>query len=172
MAQNIEIKARITDFSSVTRKAAEIADQGPIEIAQDDTFFNCESGRLKLRQFSEAEGELIFYRRSNQAGPKVSFYVRSQTTEPTTLREALSLAYGQVGRVVKQRTLYLTGRTRIHLDKVDNLGEFLELEVVLSENDSLEDGTQEAESIMQKLGIQPSQLIESAYIDLLNRDQT
>ena len=167
MARNIEIKARLPDFSAAVRKAAEIADQGPTEIAQDDTFFNCPSGRLKLREFSEGKGELIFYRRSDQSGPKESFYVRSQTTEPATLRDALTLAYGQSGRVIKQRTLFLAGRTRIHLDQVEGLGDFLELEVVLSEQDSLSDGVHEAEELMQKLGIDKAQLIETAYVDLL-----
>lgn len=167
MARNIEIKARVPDFSAAILKAAAIADQGPMEIAQDDTFFNCAAGRLKLREFSADKGELIFYRRSDQAGPKESFFVRSQTTEPATLREALSLAYGQSGRVIKQRTLYLVGRTRIHLDRVEGLGDFLELEVVLSEQDSLGGGMDEAEEIMRRLGIDASQLIETAYVDLL-----
>lgn len=167
MSRNVEIKARLSGIQDILHKVVGIADQGPIEIAQDDTFFGCDTGRLKLRQFSADKGELIFYRRTNQAGPKESFFVRSSTAEPAALREVLSFAYGQSGRVIKQRTLFLAGRTRIHLDRVQGLGEFLELEVVLSEGDSIEDGIREAEDIMQKLGIEPSQLIESAYVDLL-----
>ena len=86
MARNIEIKARIPDIEALAPLAAAIADQGPTEISQDDTFFHCDAGRLKLRQFSTDKGELIFYRRANQAGPKESFYVRSVTAEPDTLR--------------------------------------------------------------------------------------
>ena len=99
MPRNIEIKAHISSVRAAASKAAAIADQGPIEITQDDTFFQCANGRLKLREFSASQGELIFYRRDNQQGPKESFYVRSPTTEPATLRESLSLAYGQAGRV-------------------------------------------------------------------------
>lgn len=167
MPRNVEIKARIHSIENISRLAAAIADQGPIEIAQDDTFFCCNSGRLKLRQFSADRGELIYYRRADQAGPKESFYVRSVTAEPTTLRESLSLAYGQSGRVIKHRTLFLVGRTRIHLDRVESLGNFLELEVVLADDDSIDDGRREAEIVMQQLGIEASQLIETAYVDLL-----
>jgi len=78
------------------------------------------------------------------------------------------LAYGQAGRVRKHRTLFLAGRTRIHLDKVEGLGDFLELEVVLEEGESAEKGVQEAHGLMAKLGIEPSQLIEDAYVDLLS----
>ena len=124
MARNIEIKARIDNIDALASKAAALADEGPIEISQDDTFFACEGGRLKLRALSETEGELIFYKRPDQAGPKESFYVRSRTSEPASLCEALSLAYGQAGRVRKRRTLYLVGRTRVHLDRVENLGRF------------------------------------------------
>ncbi|WP_243688441.1 class IV adenylate cyclase [Geotalea toluenoxydans] len=119
MARNIEIKAYIESVDALVPKAAAIADQGPIDIIQDDTFFRCDSGRLKLRAFSPDEGELIFYRRADQQGPKESFYLRSSTPAPETLRESLSLAYGQAGRVRKHRTLFLAGRTRIHLDKVE-----------------------------------------------------
>jgi predicted adenylyl cyclase CyaB len=79
----------------------------------------------------------------------------------------LTLAYGELGRVRKRRTLYLAGRTRIHLDRVDQLGNFLELEVVLQTDDSAAAGVREANTLMQRLSIRGDQLIESAYIDLL-----
>ena len=167
MARNIEIKAHIENIESIALKAAAVASERPAEISQDDIFFRCDTGRLKLRTFSPDSGELIFYRRADQQGPKESFYVRSPTSEPETLRESLSLAYGQVGRVRKQRTLFLAGRTRIHLDRVEGLGHFLELEVVLADGESAEAGIREAPELMQKLGIKPSQLIEGAYVDLL-----
>ncbi|HET7812665.1 MAG TPA: class IV adenylate cyclase [Steroidobacteraceae bacterium] len=167
MARNIEIKARIENVALVGPKVAELASEGPLEIAQDDTFFACDNGRLKLRAFSNDSGELIFYQRLNQAGPKESFYIRSPTSAPESLRESLSMAYGQIGRIRKYRTLYLVGRTRVHLDRVEGLGHFLELEVVLVDDESAEHGIREATDLMDRLGIQPEQLIEGAYIDLL-----
>jgi len=169
MARNVEIKARIKSVDSVLPKAAALADNGPVEIIQDDTFFACQNGRLKLRVFSPSEGQLIFYRRADQIGPKESFYLISPTTAPDTLREALSLAYGQVGRVRKNRTLFLLGRTRIHLDRVEGLGDFLELEVVLSDGEQAETGEVIARDLMEKIGVLPDQLIEGAYIDLLRK---
>jgi predicted adenylyl cyclase CyaB len=167
MPRNIEIKARIENVALTGPKVAELASEGPLEIAQDDTFFACDNGRLKLRAFSNDSGELIFYQRLNQAGPKESFYIRSPTSAPESLRESLSMAYGQIGRIRKYRTLYLVGRTRVHLDRVEGLGHFLELEVVLVDDESPEQGIREASDLMDKLGIQPEQLIEGAYIDLL-----
>lgn len=167
MARNIEIKARIESVEALEPMVAAIANSGPIEIFQDDTFFQCETGRLKLRAFSETKGELIFYKRSNQAGPKESFYVRSPTDKPASLREALSLAYGEAGRVRKNRTLYLVGRTRVHLDRVECLGHFLELEVVLSEGETSQSGIDVAHHLMAQFGIEPTQLIEGAYVELL-----
>src|SRR5262245_49991683 len=166
MARNIEIKARIESVEAMVPKVAAVADQGPIEIDQDDTFFACEAGRLKLRAFSATEGQLIFYRRADQAGPKESFFVIAPTPAPDALRETLSLAYGQVGRVRKERTLYLVGRTRVHLDRVEDLGEFLELEVVLSDGEPLEAGVEEAQRLMSALGVDTAQLIDGAYVDL------
>ena len=167
MARNIEIKAHIPSVAAILERAAALADEGPIEIQQDDTFFKCRSGRLKLRTFASGAGELIFYRRSDEHGPKESFYVRTPSAAPDSLRETLALAYGVVGRVRKNRTLFIAGRTRIHLDIVENLGHFLELEVVLREDESTDVGIREAHELMQRLGVTPSQLIDRAYVDLL-----
>ncbi|HDX9008168.1 class IV adenylate cyclase [Aeromonas dhakensis] len=171
MPRNIEIKTSIERIDDLLPKALAITDQGPVEIEQDDTFFRCDAGRLKLRTLSPSAGELIFYRRADQQGPKESFYQLTPTHEPDRLRETLSLAWGQIGRVQKKRTLLLVGRTRIHLDRVQGLGHFLELEVVLEEDEPLEAGMQEANDIMAQLGVEPSRLIEGAYLDLLLRQQ-
>jgi predicted adenylyl cyclase CyaB len=167
MARNIEIKARIESVESLMPLVARIADEGPTVIFQDDTFFSCPAGRLKLRAFSEHDGQLIFYQRSDSAGPKESFYVISPTSSPETLRQALSLAYGVVGRVRKQRTLFMVGRARMHLDQVDGLGDFLELEVVLADGEQQTCGMAVANELLEKLAIPQSQLIDKAYVDML-----
>ncbi|ASC65033.1 MULTISPECIES: class IV adenylate cyclase [Achromobacter] len=169
MARNVEIKARVASLDAIEPLAAALSGQEPVSIAQDDTFFACANGRLKLRAFADGTGELIFYRRSDETGPKESFYVISRTDTPDTLREALTLAYGTAGRVRKQRLLFMAGRTRIHLDRVEGLGEFLELEVVLRDGETLEAGMEEARSLMAALGVAPEQLLSGAYVDLLGR---
>ncbi len=171
MARNIEIKVLINSVDDLIPKVAEIAAAGPTKIFQDDTFFNCHAGRLKLRAFSDENGELIFYRRADQQVPKECFYVVSPTQSPNSLREVLSLSYGRAGRVEKHRTLFIVGRTRIHLDQVKGLGDFLELEVVLGAEESAEAGIAEAHALMKQLGIDPSQLIEGAYVDLLAQNR-
>lgn len=168
MARNVEIKARIENTGALRSRVAALADEGPFELAQDDTFFRCRAGRLKLRAFPDGSGELIYYRRADGAGPKESFYLRSPTSAPDALRESLSLACGEAGRVRKRRTLFLIGRTRVHLDQVEGLGDFLELEVVLDDGEPAEDGVLEAHRLMETLGVAPSQLVEGAYVDLLN----
>jgi predicted adenylyl cyclase CyaB len=169
MPRNIEIKARIRSVDALMTLAAHIADEGPIEINQDDTFFRCDTGRLKLREFTGDSGELIFYKRDDTSGPKESFYIRAPTSEPVTLRECLTLAYGQVGRVRKQRTLFLVGRARIHIDRVADLGDFMEIEVVLEDGAPIESGVSEAHDLMRRLGVESSQLVQGAYVDLIPR---
>ena len=169
MARNVEIKARIGNIAELTRRVATIADSGPVEIVQDDTFFNCSAGRLKLRAFPDGRGELIFYRRADHQGPKESFYLICPTTSPRPLRKILALALGEAGKVEKRRTLFLVGRTRIHLDLVKGLGEFLELEVVLSDGEPPEAGIAEAYALMKRLGVDTLQLVEGAYVDLLKK---
>ena len=167
MPRNVEIKARIRDLAQLRARAQSIADSGPFEIQQDDTFFVCHNGRLKLRIFSESQGELIFYKRDNSPNHKESQYVITPTSTPNVLRETLVLALGECGRVRKRRTLFLVGKTRVHLDEVEGLGAFLELEVVLSDDDTVAQGIETAHRIMQQLGVSDQDLVDRAYVDLL-----
>ena len=168
MARNVEIKARVSELAPVEAKARRLATEGPIEIAQDDTFFACANGRLKLREFSPSRGQLIYYSRPNAAGPKLSEYAISNTDTPDAMREALTRALGVVGRVRKHRRLYLVDQTRVHLDDVDGLGCFVELEIVLRDGESAAQGVEIAHRLMRELGIAESQLVEGAYVDLKN----
>ena len=168
MARNVEIKARVEDLAALERRAAALADRGPEQLVQDDTFFNCPDGRLKLRAFPDGNGQLIFYRRPDRTGPKTSFYVLSPTAAPDSLRDALIQAYGERGRVRKERTVYWSGRTRIHLDRVERLGTFLELEVVLAEEEDEKVGETEAHDLLRRLGVSPDCLLQGAYLDLLS----
>lgn len=167
MSRNVEIKARVPDLDSVEVRARAVATEGPTVIHQDDTFFAASRGRLKLRVLGGGAAQLIHYDRPDASGPKVSDYVIAAVPEPAPLREALTRSYGLRGRVVKRRILYLAGRTRIHLDRVDGLGDFVELEVVLREGEPAEAGRAEALALMAQLGIEGSQLVEGAYLDLM-----
>lgn len=168
MARNVEIKARIDDFSQLYAKIALLADGLPEIIDQDDTFFLCPNGRLKLRTFSASRGELIFYQRPDHAGPKTSFYTLTETQDPDSLRETLKLAYGEVGRVIKQRTLFMIGQTRLHLDRVQGLGDYIEFEVVLDDTQTQQQGIDIAEDLLERLEINRQELVDRAYVDLLN----
>jgi len=169
MPRNIEIKAKAADLGELEQRVRSLAPHHSERLSQDDTFFKSESGRLKLRVLAPQQGELIFYQRPDSAGPKTSFYVRTPTLDPDGLREALSFAHGQIGRVRKQRLVYLVGRTRIHLDEVEGLGSFVELEVVLADDEPVDAGEAEASRLMQALGIQDCDLLEVAYLDLLKQ---
>ncbi|HEY5719187.1 MAG TPA: class IV adenylate cyclase [Gammaproteobacteria bacterium] len=167
MARNVEIKARLTDPRAVEARAREVADQGPFELVQDDTFFACPSGRLKLRELAPDRGQLIFYQRADTAGPKLSSYFIAPTQDPAALRETLGRALRVIGRVRKRRRLYLAGQTRIHLDQVEGLGSFLELEVALADTDDTTAGEQVAMQLMNRLGVPAGDLVKGAYLDLM-----
>ena len=47
----------------------------------------------------------------------------------SSVDQLLTAALGVRGQVIKTRTLYIAGQTRIHIDQVQGLGDFLELEV-------------------------------------------
>lgn len=167
MPSNIEIKARADDFARKQQLAEALAGGPPEIIRQQDTFFPCAHGRLKLRRLAEDRGELIAYRRADVAGTKQSDYLLAHTAEPAALRATLAEALGTGVVVTKTRRLYLVGQTRVHLDEVEDLGTFLELEVVLAEDQCAEEGHRIAREIMDKLEVREADLIEGAYADLL-----
>ena len=167
MPRNIEIEARIDDLERLERRVQEIATAGPEYLKQTDTFFECTEGRLKLREFADGAAELIHYHRANQVQPTESEYSICAVPDAPALKTLLDNALGSIGTVCKQRTLYLCGQTRIHLDKVTNLREFMELEVVLSPNQSPAQGQRIARRLMQSLCITEAALIDVAYVDLL-----
>lgn len=168
MPKNIEIKARVRDPKRLAHLARRVSAGEPETVEQEDVFFPVPEGRLKLRILSPDEGQLIFYIREDQAGPKTSTYFVSRTSEPGTLRLVLDSAYGALNAVRKTRTVFLCGRTRIHLDHVQGLGDFMELEVVLEEGEDEKFARAEADELMSQLEICKEDLVDCAYVDLLN----
>ncbi len=167
MPANIEIKARARDFAQIQARAEQLSDTPLQVIPQEDIFFHVPHGRLKLRILAPDNGQLIYYTRPDQNGPKRSDYHLAHTADPQNLKRVLELAYGIRGVVKKTRYLYLVGQTRIHLDDVQGLGQFMELEVVLREGQSDAEGQRIAEGLMASLGVERSDLLEGAYMDLL-----
>lgn len=167
MARNIEIKARIASIEALLPRARALADGEPMPLAQVDTFFHAAHGRLKLRQLGDGQAELIHYQRADSPEARASDYVRVPVAEPVLLAQALARAHGERGRVQKIRWLLQAGQTRIHLDRVQDLGDFIELEVVLKPGQSDAEGRQIAETLMQRLGLADAPRLAVAYIDLL-----
>jgi len=172
MGRNVEIKARATDFAQQQERAAELADSPPELLSQEDTFFRSKRGRLKLRRFDADRGELIYYERPDARGPSESRYMILPTREAVSLRDALSKALGVSGVVRKRREVYHVAGTRVHMDAVEGLGEFIELEAVLGPDESQEDGRARVHELADALGISDGDLVDRAYIDLLLERRT
>jgi adenylate cyclase class IV len=167
MARNVEIKARVPDLDRVRSKVAALASSPPERLQQTDTFFAVPNGRLKVREFADGSGELIAYDRPDRTGPKQSIYTRSACPSGRVLADILSRVLPLRGVVIKTREVFLVGRTRVHLDRVVNLGSFVELEVVLGDGEQVEAGEREAHDLLRAFEISSDALIARAYIDLL-----
>lgn len=169
MAVNIEIKAYARDYDQQMKLAEDLCTGRKQTIEQVDTFFDVSKGRFKLRKLDSTHGQLVFYTRPDSPGPKRSEYFIFDTDNPDELNIVLSKAIGVRGVVRKVRTLLIIDQTRIHFDEVDGLGKFIELEVVLSEDQPEKQGHMIAEELLLKLNIQEDDLIEGAYIDLVDK---
>lgn len=167
MNRNVEIKARIRGENHLRYIVSSIGHITPEILHQKDTFFNVPRGRLKLRE-TPSSSELIYYDRPDQFEPSVSEYLILPVEGAETHRMLLEASLGIRGVISKHRMVYILDQTRIHIDDVENLGRFIELEVVLTPGQSTEDGEREARRIMKHLDIRTGDLISSAYIDLID----
>ena len=166
-ARNIEIKAHVLNTGRLRATVEAMSDTEAEVWNQRDVFFAVATGRLKLRIMNDRCGELIQYDRPDIGGPKLSHYLIAPTTAPEVLMTILSRVLPIVGTVRKERLVYRVGQTRIHLDQVENLGDFVELEVVLRPDQTEEEGVSIAENLMSRLEIPREQFVRKAYIDLL-----
>lgn len=166
---NIEIKTGLENRTAVENIAIRLSDTCPETFQQEDTFFACEGARLKLRVLAPDRGELIRYERSDVAEARRSRYLIAPTSDPHALKEILTKSLGIAGVVKKTRTLYRIGQTRVHIDEVEQLGTFLELEVVLQDGQTEGEAKIIAASLMAELGIEKRQLIPHAYVDLIGQ---
>lgn len=167
MAQNVEIKAYLQKPAMLRTRVEELADDGATRLEQEDVFFDSANGRLKLRKFGDGGAELIYYERRDDRGPVESQYMKIPVEDGSRIEAMLSVALGVRGTVRKRRDLYRIGQTRVHIDEVDGLGSFLELEVELDGSQSTEAGREIARGLMDDLGVSDGDLIGEAYIDLL-----
>jgi len=167
MPSNVEIKARVrSDLARLRDRAAELATEAPSLMRQEDTFFRTPRGRLKLRVPRPGAAELIYYERTDESGPKCSVYSVAPVADAPALRAVLEESLGIRGVVRKTRELFMAGDTRIHIDDVESLGRFLELEVVLSGGGEAA-GRARCREIMETLGVDDADLVGRAYIDML-----
>jgi adenylate cyclase class IV len=163
--QNVELKARLHDWLRAVAACESLGAELQGDLHQIDTYFPVPSGRLKLREITPGEDHLVFYHRPDVAGPKVSDYQRAPAGSGT--RALLADALGVECVVEKTRTLWLWDNVRIHLDKVTDLGTFLEFEAVVSEHHSLQRCEEQVAQLRGEFAIADADLLETSYREMM-----
>ena len=164
--KNLELKAKCGSLDSVRQQLVDFKAEYRRTVKQIDTYFNVPKGRLKLREIYGAKAYIVYYKRLNSAESRYSTYQMCEIPSPAAFKEILSSVLGVKVIVEKQRELWLFGDTRIHLDRVINLGEFIELETVIR-NQTEQEAWAEHQLVKDALGILGGDLIAESYSDLL-----
>lgn len=164
---NVEIKASCNDPGEIREYLLNHnADFKGID-EQTDTYFNSPNGRLKIRE-GNIENNLIYYERTNQAGPKDSHFQLIRISDPTRIKEVLTKSMGIKVIVKKKREIYYLGNVKIHLDEVPGLGSFVEIEAGnLLANFSKDQLMVQCEFYLREFRIKNVQLVEVSYSDML-----
>jgi adenylate cyclase class 2 len=168
---NVEIKARCPDPAAVrgVLHAAGADFRGTDH--QVDTYFRAAAGRLKLRE-GNIENHLIFYHRPNSPGPKRADVLLLPTEPGSTVKEILSPAFGVLVTVDKSREIYFIENVKFHIDTVQELGSFVEIEAQSGPGRELSQDHLQAQCRrwLELLGIRPDDLVAESYSDLLLRE--
>ncbi|MDP9382510.1 MAG: class IV adenylate cyclase [Chloroflexota bacterium] len=167
--KNLEIKARFADLELAQELARTLGAQDRGVSRDVDTYFRAPRGRLKLRQREgEAHGTLIYYERPDTAVSRYSEYSLARVVDSEAMRNLLDASLGTLVTVSKTRRLLLYGATRVHLDVVDGLGCFVELETVMTRQ-SEQEARREHELVREAMELKGREVVEVSYSDLLLR---
>ncbi len=165
--KNVEIKAVCPDPDAARAAAVRLAGPVVAVLNQLDTYFHVPAGRLKLREIDAAPAELIFYHRPDDPAARISRYHLVPEPDPAAMKSLLAAALGVRAVVRKRRELWLYENVRIHLDAVENLGHFIELEAVLSGQNGQAESRELLEHVAGALGIRPGQRLAGSYGELV-----
>jgi predicted adenylyl cyclase CyaB len=164
---NIEIKARTYNADRIRKYLFDHSAEFKGTDEQTDTYFNVSNGRLKLRE-GNIERNLIYYNRPNQEGPKLSDFQLFAVDDSNSLRSMLTAAIGVKVVVRKKREIYFIENVKFHLDTLEVLGNFIEIEASNKSHEISVDKLREQCSFyMKELDISDQYLINSSYSDLL-----
>ena len=166
--KNIEIKVAVKSFKDIIASLKKIGACYKGKIKQIDTYYNNQKGRLKIREINKKEAELIFYQRPNRKGLKISDYQRTKLDIKSlnSLKKNLNQTLGESIIVKKTRDLWIYKNTRIHIDKVENLGNFVELETVINDN-KYNKFEKEYKKVLNALSLMSFTIQSHSYSDLL-----
>ncbi len=167
MPSNIELKARCPGLENARQVALSLGAEPQGIETQTDTFFATPRGRLKLRESDRRGAMLIPYLRPDEPDAKQSDYVLLPVEQPAATRRLLAHIFGETVVVRKRREVLLLGNVRIHLDRVEGLGEFIEFEAVMDDGSDPEAERAKVAELMEAFGISPHDLESRAYADLL-----
>jgi homotetrameric cytidine deaminase len=163
--RNVELKALDPDPARSLAVCRELGAEDRGVLRQRDTYFRARAGRLKLREEEPGGAVLIQYDRPDAAEARESRYRLTRVEDPDDLRESLDDALGTLVVVEKERRLLLWDGVRIHLDTVDGLGSFVELEGVAPPESDLEPEREKVARLQQALGI--ADVLTDSYSDRL-----
>ncbi len=168
--RNVELKARDRDPARTLGRALELGAEDRGDLDQRDTYFAAPHGRLKLREERPGGAWLIGYARPDAAEARTSAYRLVEVADPGGLRGELEEALGVRAVVAKRRRLLLWEDVRIHLDAVEGLGRFVELEAVATGASDLAREHELVARLRTELDIRDEDLVAGGYADLLAGD--
>ena len=163
MPLNLEIKLQLDSHESIRQILNNLQAQFVKDINQKDIYYKMKGCLLKLRIEDDGES-IIKYNRDEVNPDRFSdyevIYLKSSGSE-----KFFSSLFEVEAVVQKIRSLYLFDNTRIHLDKVKDLGTFLEFETLVI--NGMEDAKARFSFLVGVFGLDTTKQLKCSYRDLI-----
>ena len=166
MYKDYTIKAKIDSGKEMEKALAQLNSKFIGIDLQTDTYFETSHGKLKLRQ-GTIENLITHYERIPDGEAEKTNVYRYDVNPTEEEIEKLKSSHRVIGIVEKERKIYFIDHIKIHLDKLENEEEYIELEAIDRLNQySHEELKRQCLDVKERLGIRESDIVQTGYLKL------
>lgn len=163
--QNVEHKCELRDAALARLALTRLGATRVGVTRQHDTYFRVPDGRLKKRESHGEPTEYVFYHRPDRVKPKLSHF--TIYTESEALSRFGTRPLPVWVTVDKAREIWVYKNAQMHLDEVDGLGSFFEVQALVSPAMHVGRCHELIREVLAALGPSVSESIATSYADMI-----
>lgn len=180
----VEIKAKLPDAAALEESLIKLGFKKEPSVSEQDIYYNGndrdyrktdEALRIRVNKYPETDAqENILTYKGHKLGSDSQTRMELETVfEDAPKMQAIlsALGYLPILEVRKLRRMYRQGEITVCIDHVDSLGDYLELEKLVTDKKDYPEAVEELYGWLSKFGIAKDLLTQHSYLELLLRQR-